>query len=321
MVSNLDSARSMIAPRPLERMAVSPGAGVHGRAEVVFSVKSGNTKLSHLYQHAPLRVLFPSSPTEDVLGAVVVNTSGGLVGGDSLDISVALGPGAQALVTTQAAEKLYRSIGPDCLVTVRIEVRENAWLEWLPQETIIFDGARLRRRTTLTVSPGARLLAGEVLVFGRIARGEGLSYGLIHDEWQLCMGGRLLWADSLHLAGDLAAKLAAPAGFRGSKAMATFIYVAQDAPRWLEAARELLVLSRAETINSVEDSAYPVGDELWAGASCINPVLSRAETNVLLARWLSTDAAVVRRSYGIFWKGFRSMVGNLPPRLPTIWNI
>jgi urease accessory protein len=232
-----------------------------------------------------------------VLGAVVVNTSGGLVGGDSLDISVALGPGAQALVTTQAAEKLYRSIGPDCLVTVRIEVRENAWLEWLPQETIIFDGARLRRRTTLTVSPGARLLAGEVLVFGRIARGEGLSYGLIHDEWQLCMGGRLLWADSLHLAGDLAAKLAAPAGFRGSKAMATFIYVAQDAPRWLEAARELI------------DPACGG----WAGVSCIN--------NVLLARWLSTDAAVVRRSYGIFWKGFRSMVGNLPPRLPTIWNI
>jgi urease accessory protein len=269
--------------------------------------------LSHLYQHAPLRVLFPSSPTEDVLGAVVVNTSGGLVGGDSLDISVALGPGAQALVTTQAAEKLYRSIGADCLVTVSIEVAAHAWFEWLPQETIIFDGARLRRRTTLKVSPGARVLAGEVLVFGRSARGEGLTYGLIHDEWQICLGGRLLWADNLHLAGDLAAKLAAPAGFRGSKAMATFIYVAQDAPRWLEAAREL--------IDSVEDSACPLGHELWAGVTCINPVLSRAETNVLLARWLSTDAAVVRRRYGVFWKGFRSMVGNLPPRLPTIWNI
>lgn len=300
----LTRSSSKDASAPLiERMAVSPGAGVHGKAEVVFAVKSGNTRLSHLYQHEPLRVLFPSSPTEDVLGAVVVNTSGGLVGGDSLDISVALGPGAQALVTTQAAEKLYRSLGADCLVTAVIEVGENAWLEWLPQETIIFDGARLRRRTTIKVAPTARVLAGEVLVFGRIARGEALSHGLIHDEWRLCMGGRLLWADSLHLAGDLAAKLAAPAGFRGSKAMASFIYVAQDAPRWLEAARELLVLSRAETIDPACGG--------WAGVSCIN--------NVLLARWLSTDAAVLRRSYGIFWKGFRSMMGK-PGRLPTIWS-
>ena len=296
----LTRSSSKGASAPLkERMAAGPGTGVHGKAEVVFAVKSGGTRLSHLYQHEPLRVLFPSSPKEDVLGAVVVNTSGGLVGGDSLDLSVALGPGAQALVTTQAAEKLYRSIGADCLVTAVIEVGENAWLEWLPQETIIFDGARLRRRTTLTVSPGARLLAGEVLVFGRIARGEALSHGLIHDEWRLCMGGRLLWADSLHLAGDLAAKLAAPAGFRGSKAMATFVYAAQDAPRWLEAARELIDPS--------------LSGEGWAGVTCIR--------SLLLIRWLSTDAAVVRRSYGVFWKRFRSMVGNLPPRLPTIWNI
>jgi urease accessory protein len=278
-------------------MASGPGTGVRGKAEVVFAVKSGGTRLIHLYQHEPLRVLFPSSPKEDVLGAVLVNTSGGLVGGDSLDLSVALSPGAQALVTTQAAEKLYRSIGADCLVTAVIQAGENAWLEWLPQETIIFDGARLRRRTTLNVAAGAHVLAGEVLVFGRIARGEALSHGLIHDEWRISMGGRLLWADSLHLAGDLATKLAAPPGFRGSKAMATFVYVAQDAPRWLEAARELI------------DPACGG----WAGVTCIR--------GLLLVRWLSTDAAMVRRSYGVFWKRFRSMVGNLPPRLPTIWNI
>jgi urease accessory protein len=238
-----------------------------------------------------------------MLNAVVVNMSGGLVGGDLLELRLTLGAKAEALVTTQAAEKLYRSTGADCRVRMDVTVGENAWLEWLPQETIIFDGARLRQRTALRVAGTARALAGEVLVFGRVARGEHLTHGLIHDEWQVYRENRLVWADSLHLDGDLAAKLASPAGFRGNKAAATFIYAGQDAQQWLESARRLID----------QDKTEPPFIHKWTGISCIG--------SLLVARWLGNDAAVVRRSYGTFWKGFRSMVGNLPPSLPTIWDI
>lgn len=280
----------------LNTRAVAPETGVHGIAEIAFSWQSGRTRLCRLYQRTPLRVLFPHWQPGDVLSAVVVNTSGGLVGGDQMDLCLAVGPRAEVLITTQAAEKLYRSTGADCRVTVDIGVGENGWLEWLPQETIIFEGARIRRRTTLNVASSARVLAGEVLVFGRSARGEKLTRGLIHDEWLVCVDGRLVWADSLHLAGDLAAKLASPAGFRDSKAAATFIYVAQDARHWLQPARELID-----------------GGGLLTGVSCIG--------SLLIARWLGGDAAAVRRCYGIFWRSFRGMVGHLPPRLPTIWNV
>ena len=268
---------------------------VHGVAEIVFSNRSGSTGLEDLYQQAPLRALFPRPRIDDVVEAVVVNTSGGLVGGDRLDVRISLRRGARALVTTQAAEKVYRSLGPDCQVAVDIDVAEGAWLEWLPQQTIVFDGSRLRRRTTLTAASGSRVLAGEVLVFGRVARGESLNRGLVHDEWRVCIGNRLAWADSLHLDGDLTSIFSAPAGLLGSVAMATFICVAGDADRWLPASRDLI------------DS-----DQLRSGVSCVG--------DVLVARWLGDDAAAVRRSFGSFWEGFRAMVCGLPPELPRIWN-
>ena len=229
------------------------------------------------------------------MGAVVVNTSGGIVAGDHLDHRFTVGPGTEALITTQAAEKIYRSTGADSRLTVEIEVGDNAWLEWLPQDTIIFDGARLRRHTTLNVASTARVVTGEVLVFGRVARGENLTHGLVHDDWQVRLDGRLVWADRLHLAGALAATLASPTGFRGSKATATSIYIGPDAERWLEVARDLIH-----------------ADGLWSGVTCIG--------SVLISRWLGVDAAAVRLSYAQFLTAFRSRVGNLPPRLPTIWN-
>ena len=270
--------------------------GVHGLVQMSFSRRSGPTRLCHLFQREPLRVLFPHFPRGDILSAVVANTSGGLVGGDRVDIEVDVASGARTLVTTQAAEKVYRSTGSECLVLVDIHARDAAWVEWLPHETIIFDGARIRRSVYLNVDAGARVLAGDLLVFGRRAHGESLSHGLVHDEWQVRVDGRLTWADSLHLADDLAAKQVAPAALGGSNVMATLLYVAQDAERWLQPARKL------------------IGREnLRSGASYVG--------NLLIVRWLGLDTAAVRRDYGAFRAKFRSMVGGLPPTLPVIWDI
>lgn len=286
-------------PAPAARFGT---AGVHGVAEVGFVRKQGETRLDHLYQHDPLRVLFPTPPMDDLPNAVLVTTSGGLVGGDRLDISVSAGPHTAAMATAQAAEKVYRSAGEDSVIDVRLSVGNDAWLEWLPQETILFDGARLRRQTRIDLDAGAKVLAGEILVFGRIASGERLSRGLVREEWRVRRKGRLIWADALHLEADgkesLDGIFAEPACFGGATAQATAIYADDDPARHLELARSLLAQG---------------DDELRSAATVVN--------GVLVARWLGHDPARLRRAFGDYWAGFRRGSGGLPATLPRLWTI
>lgn len=270
--------------------------GMRGCAEMAFACVNGHSKLSHLYQQAPLRVLFPHHPAHEPATAAIVTTSGGLVGGDRLSVDVTAHAGAQALVTAQAAEKVYRSRGPDCRIDVRLTVEDGAWLEWLPQETILFDGARLRRLTAIERKPGGRILAGEILVFGRTARDERLQYGLIHDGWEIRRDGRLIWSDALHLDGDLAHVLNHRGCFAGAAAFATAAYVGDDAADRLVLARGLIENSPAR-----------------ASATVVQ--------GVLVMRWLGNDALDVRRAFGAFWTGFRHAVAGLAATLPRLWHI
>ena len=267
-----------------------------GLARIGFRSAGGATRLALLEQRTPLRVLFPRVPASDVVEAVVINTGGGVVGGDRLEVALEAGPGAWVRATTQAAEKVYRSAGRSSVLEVRLAVGRDAWLEWLPQEAILFDGCRIGRQLVLDLAPGARALAGEMMVFGRAAHGESLTRGSLCDRWWLRRGGRLLWADALRLDGALAPCLAAPFGFAGARAMATLVYVAEDAAAWLEAARELVGAG-----------------EVVSGVTCL--------PGVLIGRWLGADAQALRTAYGRFVARFRALVAGLPPRLPTVWQI
>lgn len=269
---------------------------VHGAAEIAFARAAGSeTRLAGLYHHDPLRVLFPTPARGDPPTAAVVTTSGGLVGGDRLDLTVRVDAGASALVVAQAAEKVYRSAGADVTMDVRLGVAPDGWLEWLPQETILFDGARLRRATVLDVAGTGRLLAGELLVFGRIARGERFTRGLARDAWEVRRDGRLVWADALHLDGDIAAVLDHPACFGGAVACGTVVYTGFDAEARLDAARDLLA------------DAAP-----WAGATCLG--------EVLVIRLLGRDAQRLRADFGRVWAGLRAAAG-WPERLPRLWHV
>lgn len=273
---------------------------VHGVAEIGFKRDAGETRLAHLFHRDPLRVVFPTPGPDDLPNGTLVTTSGGLVGGDVLDIDVRARSDSQAMVFGQAAEKIYRSAGADTDVTVRLSADTEAWLEWLPQETILFDGARLRRRTLVDTAPGARLLAGEMLVFGRTAMGETMTHGLVRDAWEVSRRGRLVWADALQLDDALASDLAAPAGFAAARAFASLIYVADDAADRLATARALL------------DTAMPTS-ELRVGATCIG--------DVLVVRWLGSQALPLRIAFGDFWAAFRHSVGGLPAELPRLWHV
>jgi len=260
-----------------------------GAAEIVF----GAERLIHLYQRTPCRVLFPlPEPGEPPLAALLT-TSGGLTGGDRLQLSVALETGARATITTAAAEKVYRSLGADATVTVTLAAAPGSWLEWLPQETILFEGARLVRRISAEVAAGGRLLAAETLVFGRAARGERLTRGLLHESWRLHRDGRLVWADALRLDGDIARHLASPVAFGSAGALATAAYLGDDAPAQLDGARAL-------------------AEAAGGAATLVN--------GVLLARFLAPRPEVVRRALARYVAGLRQAAGGLPAALPRLWH-
>jgi urease accessory protein len=279
--------------------------GVRGVAEIGFAVRGGATRLTHLYQHDPMRVLFPAPEASDASLAVLVTTSGGLVAGDRVTIAIRLEPGAVAHVTASAAEKIYRSTGATTGVEQDLSVDEGAWLEYLPPETILFDGARLRRHTTIALAPGAGFLGGGILVFGRRARGERFTHGLLHEEWQVSRDGALVWGDALHLddhdGDDIAATIADPACFDGAAACATLILAPpQGDPR------ELVAGARA-----VQQQSPSPG--LRAGVTAVG--------GLIVARWLGPDALALRRAFADLACHLREAAMGLPARLPPLWHV
>ena len=181
----------------------------------------------------------------DALEAVIVNTGGGMTGGDRFAIDIALAEGASLVAGTAAAEKIYRSTGPDTEMDVNLTVGANAKLVWLPQETILFDRARLSRRIEIDLADTATLLMAEAVVFGRAAMGEAMAQGLFADRWRLRRGGKLVFADSARLDGGIAAKLAAPACAAGGIAIATVLIApGDDAKTWPPCARSSRAVRR-----------------------------------------------------------------------------
>ncbi len=215
--------------------------GVRARGGVTIAFKAGGdgtTRLADLHERGGFRAKMPR--THGLSEAVIVNTGGGLLGGDAVVFDATVGAGAAAQVTTQSAERIYRTLGPDCRIDVRLDVGPRARLNWLPQETILFDGARLARTISAEVAEGATLLLVEATVFGRAAMNETVASGAIRDIWRVRRGGRLVYADTLKIADDIAAQLDETAIGAGARAMSTLVYVAPDASDRIEGARAAL---------------------------------------------------------------------------------
>jgi urease accessory protein len=160
--------------------------------------------------------------------AVLINTAGGMTGGDNFSIKISLDAGAQLIAGTAAAEKIYRSTGPDATITLAIDAEAGSRCIWLPQETILFDQARLSRRIDVNLDADARLVMAEAVVFGRSAMSETVQEGRLMDRWRIRQDGRLCFAESVRLEGAIAHKLAAPAIADGGVAVATVLAVPGD---------------------------------------------------------------------------------------------
>ncbi len=272
-----------------------------GVAEIGFARSGGVTRLTHLYQRDPLRVLFPTPAVGDPPLVVLLTTSGGLVGGDELDIGIRLAEGAAAHVTASAAEKVYRSIGPTTVIRQSLSVASGATLEFLPLETILFEGARLWRETTVELGRDAGFLGGDILVLGRRARGERFTKGFLREVWQVRREGNLVWGDAVHLEDDIARIIDHPACFDGAAAFATLILApsGRDPRGFLDRARSLQSSGAAEGLRS--------------GVTAI--------AGLVVARWLAADAAVLRDAYADLARHLRCEALALEPRLPRLWHV
>lgn len=264
----------------------------HGEARLRFDVAAGRKRVHSRYGAAPLRVLTPA-PEDDAPEAVLANTAGGVAGGDSLKVTVEVEAEGDATVSGQAAEKVYRAIDAPARIGTTLKVAAGGRLEWLPQETILFDGARVARSIDVDLAEDARLLLAEMLVFGRRAHGEDFAAGALDDRWRIDRGGAPVWRDRLRVAGEDPA-FAAPAGFAGARALATVIYAGRDAARLLDRARAALPEKAID-----------------AGATVVR--------DLLVVRMLGPEAGRLKQALGRVVAALRAEAMGRPARPPRVW--
>jgi urease accessory protein len=265
-------------------------AANRARGAVTFDVHrlEGVTRRRHLHESGSLRVRFPS-PEAEGLSAVFVNTAGGVAGGDRFDIDISAGEGARLTLTTAAAEKIYRVEGAQAELNISLKAAAGAHLGWLPQETILFNRARVSRRIDIDLAENASLLLCEIVVFGRAAMGERMLQGEFVDRWRLRRGSRLVFAETVRLDGDTGGKLLRPAVAKGGVAVGTALIVPGD---------EALV----ERIRALSESFRgEVGISAWNGFAMVRfcaqdaaplradmmAVLGRASDEQLPRLWLN----------------------------------
>lgn len=218
-----ESSRPVYASTPMDECFDRPRMQrAWGEAHAEIGPGRPRSRLVRLRQAGSLRLRFPrvaSGPVE----AVLVNTAGGLAGGDRLAQSFRIAPGAELSIVTQACERVYASLGQDAWVRTQASVGEGASLSWLPQETILFDRARLSRELHVEAAATSRLLLCESVILGREAMGESVRGGALRDRWRVRVDGRLIFADDLRLDGDIARLTAARASLDGNRAFATVL--------------------------------------------------------------------------------------------------
>ena len=212
-----------------------------GRLEAEFAVSAGRTRVRRLHQAGCLKLRQPRPlPGRAEAEAVLINTSGGLTGGDRLQQALAVDKGAALTLTTQACERVYRAASDHAGVATRLVAGPGASLQWLPQETILFDGGAVRRTLDVDSAPDARLLLAESVILGRRMMGETVRTGLFRDRWRVRRDGRLVFADDLAFGPAVEETRRRAASLAGDAAFATALYAAPDAERRLDAVRGLL---------------------------------------------------------------------------------
>jgi len=274
-------------------------AGWQGSLQLRFSRDNGKTQQIHAQVQAPLKVQRPFYPEGvAVCHSVLLHTAGGIVGGDRLDQTIHLEPNAQALLTTAAATKVYRSNGQQARQTIEIQVDAGACLEWLPQETIVFNSAIYRQDLRVELAPGANWLGWEMTRFGRSARGEKFLQGEWRSHTEVWQQGHPLWIDRQWLPGG-EETFNSPHGLAGQPVVATLAWVGQAvSPELVQKARMLWSAKERQ------------------GEAGVTQLLSG-----LLCRYRGSSTVEVRNWFTDVWQLLRLSLLGRPITKPRVWQI
>jgi urease accessory protein len=217
-----------------------------GAVDISFRKREGRSAIDRSFQSGCLRMRLPRADSAgEAPCAVLMNTAGGVAEGDRLDLRVRWGRDTLATVTTQAAEKVYRALAAGCAISTELTVERGARAEWLPQETILFDACRLRRDARIVLEEDVTFLGVEAVVLGRAAMGETMRAGSLRDRMRIWRNGRLIYADTLALDGDIAALTQRAAIGGGARAMAVIVHASDSAAALLDPVRDALADARA----------------------------------------------------------------------------
>jgi urease accessory protein len=269
---------------PARLDAIAAPQRARGRLDLAFMHDGTSTRLDRFYQEGCLKARLPRGPGME---AVALNISGGIAGGDALDVALTLAPRAEASFTTQAAERIYRALEAPARIRTRLTAGGGSRLHYLPQETILFDGFGLERTLDIDISADTEFLGIESLIFGRLAMGESVREGYLRDRILLRRDGILLWQDSTRLEGNIAAQLDRPGVAAGARAVASIFATGPGMAARLDALRAALT-------------------DAHAGASWTG--------EILLARILAPDATALRRVVT------RILAVLRPGPLPRVWQ-
>jgi len=266
-----------------------------GSGRIVVSSSEKGTRITDLFQRSPIRIMFLSLGAGTVEEAVLINTTGGIAGGDRLECTVAALANSSIAVTSQAAEKVYRALTEPAHIATKLKAHAGAKLAWLPQETIVFNWGRICRATEIDISSGAELLALEWLVLGRAAHGEEVVGGHITDSWRVKKDGRLIWADGFRVTDGVFPQLRRRALLSDCKAVATLIYFGPSLEIRLEFLRGIAASLDCQC------AATLVG-------------------GLIVARFAARISSELRVALRSFLKQFSREFGPGPFRVPKMWS-
>jgi urease accessory protein len=267
----------------------SDGVLQRARGMLNISVVQGSvnqSRLKDLRQQGSYRAIFPR-PMEGSVEAVIINTAGGITGGDEFVTQITANDHAKISITTQAAERIYRT--PDLTLgsmQTLLCIKPNAQLCWLPQETILFEGSRLYRRLEAEVSEDSKFLMVEPLIFGRKASGETLKSCYLDDSVCITTGGNPIYVDRIKLSGDIASVLKRPAIASGGSAMASIVLVDPSAKAMLDGVKALLPSSAGASL--LADNILVVrllSADSFALRNALLPILKQLTHNTIPKNW------------------------------------
>ncbi len=262
----------------------------HGAARLAFANRNNRNSIVERYASAPVRILTPSIQG-GIPEAVLANTSGGIAGGDTSHVDILVAQNAQALVTGQAAEKIYRSIDMPASIRTVIKIEDGSTLEYLPQESILFDGAKLNRAVNISLGARSCLLLSEMFVLGRWAMNEDFTRGIFLDRWSIDVAGQPIWREGLRVEGGLSS-LSSSLGFANARALATIFYAGANA---------------AEVLGLARDVIGPMG-----GATIVR--------GMLVVRMLGNEAGMLKQQLGEIISIIRAAALGRPAEVPRVWR-